>query len=453
MFDIMIIGAGPGGYVAAIRGAQLGAKVVIFEKDNYGGTCLNRGCIPMKSLLHNAKEHKDFLDTLKKYGCDYNSQFDFEKDADVKRSQTVKQLTGGVKGLLKKNGVKCVEETAEVISKGKVRTSSGEIYEGKNIIIATGTEVGPTRFEVRDNSKLWISDTIFRKLIIPKKLTIVGGGVIGVEVAQCFRNFGTEVTILEFQDRILPMFSKTVSETLTAKFKALKIAVECGCNVKLIDKGSVSYLQNGEEKVINSDYVFVAIGRTPNVNNETMKKLGIETERGFIKTDSKMRTTQDGIYAIGDINGKSMLAHTASVEGIVAVENIMGIEREMNYDSIPQCVYTDLEIGCCGKTEEQLIKDKIKYHKSMFPLIANGKALIEGETNGYVEMIASDEYNELLGVSIVSPKATELINICSVAMQGEITADELKNYIFAHPTLSETIGEAAKGLAGKAIHV
>ncbi len=451
MFDIAIIGGGPGGYVAAIRAAQMGARVAIFEKVQYGGTCLNRGCIPMKSLLYSSRKYADFIKFAELHNITVDKP-EMDRYADEIKNGVVQKLTRGVLSLLMANGVTCIHQKAEILDVGKISTEDGKIFSAKNIIIATGTEPKALPFEVHNASHLWNSDAIFEKFTIPKRLIIIGGGVIGVEVAQCFSNFGTDVEIIEYQDQILPMFDVHVSETIAQSLIENKVKIHCSCSVSRVDERTVYFDQNTQTKKLSADYIFVATGRTPSFNQITLDALGIKSNHGFIETNNYMQTNVNGVYAIGDINGKSMLAHTAFAEGIVAVEHIMGCESSMSYGAVPQCVYTDLAVGCLGETEQTLQKLGKQYKKSLFPLSANGKASVEECTQGFIEMLSDPVYGEILGVSIVSPKATELINTCLIAMEQEITAEELADCIFAHPTLSEIIGEAAKGLTSGYIH-
>lgn len=452
MYDIIIIGAGPAGYVAAIRAAQLGAKVLLAEKGRYGGTCLNKGCIPMKSLLHSGKEYAQYFRFASEHKLPPGMPLRLDESADEKKNLTVAALTGGVQSLLKANGVECVEEQAVILEPGTIQTESGRVFESRSVIIAAGTRIAPFPFKIYDDSRLWTSDTMFEKFVIPRKLTIIGGGVIGTEAAQCFCNFGTEVTILEYQERILPMFSEKVSETIAEVFQEAGVKIHCGCKVESVNKGEVVYIQDGTVHMAESDYVFTATGRMPDIDTAMLDKLGIRHNKGFIETDAYMRTNVPEIYAAGDVNGKYMLAHVASAEGIIAAEHIMGLEREMSYSCIPQCIYTDIEVGSCGLQEQQLLQERKKYKKSTFLLGANGKALAEGSKTGFIEILSDETYGEIYGAVIVSPKATELIHILSVAMQGEITVNELSAYIFAHPTLSEIVSEAAKGATTGFIH-
>jgi len=454
VFDIAIIGGGPGGYVAAIKAAQLGAKVVVFEKDSLGGVCLNRGCIPTKALLKSVKA----LKMIKKSaafaieGIDpQNIKVNVSKLQERKKG-IVTQLTTGVAGLLRVDGVKVVKGNAQMDTAGIIEVD-GTTYQAKNVIIATGSKprlipipgIG-SPCVITSNKALSIKD-------IPSQIVILGGGVIGVEFALIFHELGAQVAIVEMMDRILPTIDEELALEMSNVMQKSGIKIYTGSKATEIKQNSLIFEKDGEKLEIQGEKVLVSVGRTPTYEGINVEKLGINTEKGAIITDETLRTNIPNIYAIGDVNGKWMLAHKASAEGIVAVENILGRLAKMDYKVIPQCVYSFPEIASVGLTESEARKkynNKIKVGK--FPFMANGKALIEDETTGFIKVIADEKYMEILGVHIIGPVATDMISEAALAMKLECTADELAEVIHPHPTISESMLEAFHATVHKAIH-
>ncbi|MDR1378051.1 MAG: dihydrolipoyl dehydrogenase [Synergistaceae bacterium] len=449
MFDIAIVGGGPGGYVAAIRAAQMGASCVLFEADEVGGVCLNRGCIPTKTFIRSAQ----VLNMIKRsriYGIDIAEvKLDYPRVLERKQN-VVKQLTRGVAGLLKKNGVTLVRQRAEIVSSSEIKTES-ETHQVKNIILATGSK--PAVPPIPGIEHAVDSDYVLSMKSLPQSVAIIGGGVIGVEFATYLASFGVKVTIVEMLPDIIAAADGDVVSVTAKMLKSLGVVVWTKAKVVSIDAGGLTFQNSeGAEQRLDAEMVLCASGRSPNTDRDALDKLGIQHVKGAIETDDHMRTNVENIYAIGDVNGKWMLAHTASAEGIVAVENILGKNSTMRYDLIPQCIYTMPEIAWVGLTEKQAKEKSIAYKKGVFPMMANGKSLIEGETAGMVKLLAS-ESGELIGGHIVCTHATDMIAEIVLAIQMKGAAHDVARTIHAHPTVSETVMEAAEALMGKAIHI
>jgi len=453
--ELVIIGAGPGGYVAAIRAAQLGIDTAIVEKEAVGGVCLNWGCIPTKALLKSAKVYETFKNA-KSYG------FQVEKDAvkiDFKKvmkrkERIVKKLTTGVGFLLKKNKVTLYEGEALVEDAHTIKVAD-ETLQTDKLIIATGASpaIPPIDGLKAGLEKGFVltSKPMLDIDHVPKRLVVVGGGVIGTEFATIFNSFGSEVTILEREADILPAVDGEVKEHFKKKLKKDKIKVVTNANVENIEEGKVTYSHEGEKKELAADKVLLAAGMRSNIRG--LETLDLEMENGAVKTDAFLRTNVEDVYAIGDVNGKLLLAHVASKEGITAVEHMQGIERPMDYNKMPSGIYTFPEIAQVGFTEEEAKEKGIEYKKSVFPITANGKALAEGQSVGLVKIIAAKEMNEVIGVHILAEGATEMISEAVLGMSLEALADDIAHAVHPHPTLSEMVMEAAHGIKDDPIHI
>jgi len=454
-YDIIVIGAGPGGYVAAIKGAQLGAKVAIIEKNEVGGVCLNIGCIPTKALIKSARVYKEIL-SANEFGIDLDKENVKVNLSQVikRKDEVVSKLTSGVSMLLKKNKVDIYNGEAKVKDKNTVEVN-GEILYTKNLIIATGARpVIPPIEGVKEGIQSGFILTSKEALAItslPNNLVIVGGGVIGIEFATIFSSFGSKVTIIEMADNILLNVDDEIRKTYLNALTKQNITIITKAKVTKITNGKVTYEKDGKLNEVNADKVLMAVGMRP--NTEGFEQLGLEITKQGIKTNEKLETNIKGIYAIGDVNGKIMLAHVASAEGIVAIENIMGKNSKMDYAKVPSGIYGMPEIAQIGLTEQEAKAKNIDYKVSKFPLVASGKSLAEGETEGFVKIIAEKKYNEIIGVHILAPHATDLISEISVLMELEGTAYELAKAIHPHPTLSEILMEAAHGIIDKPIHI
>lgn len=453
-FDIIVLGGGPGGYVAAIKGAQLGLKVALIEKEVVGGICLNHGCIPTKTLLKNAKVYKTVQHALD-YGVIIDGQVSYDWKAMMKRKNVVvKKLTMGVSGLLKKNGVEVFSGFGKVISPTEVSVND-ETLKTKNLIVATGASpIIPPIAGLKEAYEKGIAKTSRELLAIeeaPKSLVIIGGGVIGVEFATIFSSIGTKVTILEKLDGILPMMDDDIRQAYTKTLKKDGIEIFTDAEVKTVKSHEVTYALNGKDHTITADTILVSVGMRPNL--EGLEALNLEKDRNAIKTNEFLQTSTKSVYAIGDVNGKYMLAHVASAEGILAVEHIHGKDVKMDYTRVPNAVYGSPEIACVGLTEKEVKEKGIAYKVSTFPLMASGKALADNEKDGFVKLIVGEKYKDILGAHIFSYNASDLIAELGVTMTLEGTAHEIASTIHPHPTLSEIIMEAAHGAVDKPIHM
>ena len=456
---IVVIGGGPGGYVAAIRAAQLGNEVTLIEKDELGGTCLNRGCIPTKCLMQSADI---FWETKNSntFGVDISgASLNFA--AVVKHKEnTVKQLVSGVQFLMKKNKVRVTKGAATIIDPGKVSIiESGEEIKTDNIIIATGS-VPSNIPAARIDGEGVISSTEALKLEqLPADIVIIGGGVIGIEFAQMLHRMGVNVTVIEMMHQILPTEDADLAQMLESILKKEGIEIFTSATVRKIetakngDKVVLFATKDGDKEKMASK-VLVAVGRSPVTSELGLEKLGIDLDRGWIAVNEKMQTNISGIYAIGDVVGGIMLAHVASAEGRCAAENASGIGTIMDYRAVPRCVYTSPEMAFVGLTEVQA---KEKYGSDIsigkFPLTANGRALILNNTGGLVKTIAEVKYGEVLGVGLIGPHATELISEVVLGIRLEATLNDIASAIHPHPTISEAIMEAALNVKGEAIHI
>ncbi|SHJ36064.1 dihydrolipoamide dehydrogenase [Clostridium amylolyticum] len=458
---IIIMGGGPGGYVAAIRAAQLGAKVTLIEKEALGGTCLNKGCIPTKALYRNAelvnnlKASEDFGILVDNFTLEVNK-------IQERKNGIVHQLVSGVEQLMKANNIEVrkghgvLYSCEENIKKVKITLDDGreEIVEGDNIIIATGSHTFIPPIQGVNNEGVITSDDIINFKEIPKSLVIIGGGVIGMEFGAIFNSFGTKVTIVEALPSILNMVDGEIVKRLNPMLRKKDIEVHTGAMVKSIEKHEDKLLVNVEGKkgefTLEGEKVLIATGRKPNIQGLNLEEVNIEYDKKGIKTEDNYETSVKGIYAIGDVNGKWMLAHAASHQGVEVAERIMGIDNQGS-TLIPNCIFIFPEIASLGATEEQLKAEGINYKTSKFLFGANGKALALGEGEGLIKVI-SDEDNKIIGVHILGPHASDLIHEGVVIMNKEVKVEDIKHMVHAHPTLSEAFYEAVLALNNEAIH-
>jgi len=458
--DVVIIGGGPGGYVSAIKAAHLGLKAVLVEKDELGGVCLNRGCIPTKALVSTA-ELLNHLQRAEEFGIQVKD-YSFDFAAIMKRKELIaRRLSSGVGQLMRANQVRVVRGEGQIIEPGKVEVmdtaGEKEVIKTKNIIIATGSKVMKLPIPGIDSEGVITSDEALSLSELPSRMLIVGGGVVGIEFAGIFRALGVEVTVVEMLPRILLPIDEEIARRLTQLLKRKGIEILTDCKVKEIKKTNqnleVLVSTTDKEKKLETEKVLSAAGRVPELGNIDVQRLGIELDRKAIKVDEKMRTNIPGIYAVGDVVGKIMLAHVASREGIVAVENIAGKEALMDYKVVPNCVFSMPEVASVGLTEEEARKENNNIKVSKFPFLANGKALSMGEIEGMVKIIADADTSELFGFHILGAHASDLIAEGTLALSMEATAFEIVNTIHAHPTLAEAIAEAAEGIIGKPINL
>jgi dihydrolipoamide dehydrogenase len=453
-YDMLVIGGGPGGYVAAIKGAQLGLSVMLVEKEEVGGICLNHGCIPTKTLLKNVKVY-DYVRHASTYGVTVGGDVSFDWAAMLKRKDSVvKRLTGGVGMLLKKNKVTVVKGEADIVSKDTVKVAN-ETYKAKNIVIATGASpVVPPIKGLKEMFEKGFVKTSREMLTIenaPKKLVIIGGGVIGVEFASIFSTLGSDVTVIERLDGILPMMDDDIRDAYLKVMKKNGTKVFAKAEVTEVAQGKVTYKTAEGTTTVEADSVLLSVGMRANLKGTEALKLDLD--KGAIMTDETLQTSVKGVYAIGDVNGKYMLAHVASAEGIIVAERIAGHDVRMDYTMVPSAVYGAPEIASIGLTESEAKASGRDYQVSVFPLAGNGRALAENEKDGFAKLIIDSKYKEIIGAHIMASNASDLISEIGVAMKLEGTAYEVASTIHAHPTISEIIMEAAHGAVDKPIHM
>lgn len=459
--DITIIGGGPGGYVAAIQAAKLGAKVILIEKEKIGGTCLNWGCIPTKTLVRSAQ----VFDTLKKaeeFGCyAENIGIRMEKVID-RKDKVVTQLVQGIQYLMDKNNIKVINGTAEIVDKETIlaKSSTQEItIKSKNIIIATGSKSALVPIKGIENKNVINSNDALSLKEVPKKLVIVGGGVIGMEFAYIYASFGAEVSVVEFMDQCLISCDDDICEENKKSAAKKGINLYTTAKVEEICEAEnneciVHFIQEGKDKYISANKVLLSVGRTPYIDGLGIENAGIElnnNKRG-IKVNSKMQTNISNIYAIGDVTNIILLAHAASHQGVVAANNIMGKPCDMDYIVVPSAIFTEPEIAMVGIGEKEAKLQGIEVEVGKFPFSANGKALSYGESDGFIKIIRDKNTKVLIGASIVGLHATDLIAELTLAIKNNLTAREITETIHAHPTTAEVIHEAALSLEGGAIH-
>lgn len=455
-FDIIVVGGGPGGYVAAIKAAQMGAEVAVVEADRVGGVCLNYGCIPTKTLLKSAKVYQDIMESAH-FGIDIPGLDQVQinwTNLMSRKDQVVGKIVGGVDQLLKHNKVAVFNGLGVVKDRNTVEID-GEVLRGKNLILATGSSPSIPKID-------GIEKAIEEGIVIdstgaisldhqPETLTILGGGVISVEFATLYSSLGTKVTILQRSDMILKNVDESVRQTMQRHLKSQGVDIVTNVAIKKIEGKTVYYETDGKDQSIDGDYILASLGRTPNLKG--LEALDLKVDRRVVVVDDHMETSVSGVYAIGDLCGKMMLAHVASAEGIVAAEAIMGKKSAIDYRKVPSCIYSFPEVGAIGYTEEEAVESGYDVGTSMFPLSANGKAMAEGETTGFVKIIHDKTYGEVIGVHIVAPHATDMIAEAAVSMMLEGTVHDIARTIHPHPTLSEIVMEAAHGAVDKPIHI
>ncbi|AUM87744.1 dihydrolipoyl dehydrogenase [Clostridium botulinum] len=458
---LVVIGGGPGGYVAAIRGAQLGAEVTLIEKEKLGGTCLNIGCIPTKVLLHSS-ELLNEIKEARTLGIEVNNEVKINWTQLQNRKNTVvNTLVSGVSSLLEHNKVKVINGTAAFEGKSSIKVTKDQGESGNiqfdNVIISSGSVPFIPPIEGRELEGVIDSTGALSLDSIPKSMVIIGGGVIGIEFANIFNSLGCKVTVIEMLPYILPPVDREISEILKEKLKKDGIDIYNNCKVTKIENNNenlnVSFEEDNDKLNIEAQKVLIAVGRRANIGNLNLESTGVSTEKGCILVNDNMETNIKGIYAIGDCTGKNMLAHVASDQGIIAVENIMGKNKKMDYKTVPACVYTKPELASVGLTEEQAKQKGVDYKVGKFPLIYNGKSLIMNDTEGFIKIIADKKYEEILGVHILGPRATDLITEAALALRLEATLAEIITTVHAHPTIGEAMKEAALAVNKEAIHM
>jgi dihydrolipoamide dehydrogenase len=459
-FDVLIVGGGPGGYVAAIRSAQLGFKTAVVERAHLGGICLNWGCIPTKALLRSAEIYH-YMQHAKDYGLSA-SNVSFDAAAVVARSRAVsKQLNNGVGFLMKKNKIAVIDGEAKIAKPGTVTVSGKDAgtYQAKHIIVATGARPRVLPGIEPDKKLVW---TYFEAMVpekMPKSLLVIGSGAIGIEFASFYRTMGSEVTVVEVLPQILPAEDEEVAAFARKRFEKQGIKVMTGAKVTKLDKKSNSVVATiddgkGKPQTLEVERVISAVGVVGNIENLGLEAIGVKTDRGTIVTDGYGKTNVAGIYAIGDVAGPPMLAHKAEHEGVICVEAIKGLKpHAMEKSRIPGCTYCHPQIASVGLTEKKAKERGREIRVGRFPFMGNGKAIALGETEGFVKTIFDKKTGELLGAHMIGAEVTELIQGFVIAMNCETTEEELIHAVFPHPTLSEMMHESVMDAYGRVVHV
>jgi dihydrolipoamide dehydrogenase len=462
-YDVAIIGSGPGGYVAAIRAAQLGMSILLVERESkLGGVCTLRGCIPTKALLHTADVLEEARHGSEVGVASREVRLDFP-GAMKHKEKVVRQSTNGISYLMKKNKVDLATGFGRIAGPGKVAVSgpdgSETTYSAKNILIATGSTPRSLPGMEIDHQAVLSSDSILELPEVPRSLVVIGSGAVGVEFASMFSRFGSKITVVEILPRIVPLEDEEISRELAASFKRQGIAVYVDTRVERVTRSEtgvemIARSSGGKTETFRAEKILLAVGRKPLSEGIGLEALGVETDRGYIRIDQYMRTNVPNVYAIGDVVPTPWLAHVASAEGVVAVEHMArGETRPLNYDQIPGCTYCSPEVASIGLTEAAARERGHDVVVGKFPFSAIGKARIVNETAGFVKIVAEKKYDEVLGVHIVGPKATELIAEAGAALKLEATSEDLVRTIHAHPTLSEAIAEAALDSMGRVMHI
>lgn len=456
-YDTIVIGSGPGGYVAAIKASQLGQKTAIVEADNLGGICLNWGCIPTKSLLRNA-EVINLLHDGKTFGFSFdNLQVDYS--VAQKRSRQVSgRMTKGISFLMKKNKIDVINGWGKLKSATEVEVE-GKVYTTKNIIIATGAKARSIPgVEINGKTLLTYWETL-ELTEAPKSMVVVGAGAIGMEFSYVFKSYGTDVTVVEFLPAVLPLEDAEVSKEMEKQFKRQGIKLKTGTKVEKIDDHgdsvTVTVSKDGKTETIEAEKALISIGVIPNTKDIGLEAAGVKlTERGHIEVNDKMETNVPGIYAIGDVTGKLALAHVASAMGIIAAETIAGHpSQSLTYVNMPRCTYTHPEVASVGLTEAQAKEQGYDVKVGKFPFQANGKAVGANATMGFVKIVAENKYNEILGVHMIGSHVTDMLAGPTGMIHLESTLEELANTVHPHPTMSEVVMEAAHVALGEPIHL
>ena len=460
-YDVVVLGAGPGGYVSAIRAAQLGAKTAIIEKNKVGGTCLNVGCIPTKALMKNV-EILHYIDAGKKRGIKVKGELELDYAKAVKaKDKAVKQLVNGVTGLLGSNEITMYQGMGTVKAGNKIEVAAEngdvETIEYGKLILATGSSPKMPPIPGADLEGVMTSEGFLSITEVPEKLVVIGAGVIGCELATVFKAYGSQITMVEMMDKPVAILDSDVANYMEGILTQQGIDLKLGKQVKSIarnDAGSLDVTiadKDGNEEVVSGDKVLISIGRGPNVAGRD--ELGLETERGYVVVNDKLETSAKDVYAIGDVTGKKLLAHVASEMGVVAAENAMGASKIMDLSIVPSCIYTIPEVGCVGMSEKEAKDAGYDVICGKFPLVACGKAVATGDTEGMFKIVADKKTRKVLGAHLVGKSATELVAEMAAYMKMNATVDDVVDTIHAHPTISESIAEAARDIDNCTIHM
>lgn len=458
-YDCIIIGAGPGGYVAAIEAAKLGLSVAVVEEGKAGGTCLNRGCIPAKAMIHAAGVYQE-AKASERFGIQVpEASFDYEKILAYKE-ETTETLVHGVEQLLKANGAKWISGRGTLLPGKRVQVQTGEgkeTYAGDHIILATGSKPLLLPLPGMDLPGVLTSDTLLQLRERPESLIIIGGGVISVEFAAAFAGLGTRVTILEAMPRLVPNMDKEISQNLKLILKKRGIDIHTSAAVQGIEAGGSGYacrfLEKEKEQSVSAQYVLCAVGRIPNTEGLFAEEAKPEMEKGRVLVDQRFRTSLEGVYAIGDLTFGVQLAHRASAQGMAVAKQIAGKDPAIDLDVVPSCVYTDPEIASVGLTEEGAKEQQIPVRTGKFIMSANGRSLISKEDRGFIKIVAREDTGVILGAHMMCARATDMIGEFVTAVVNGLTIHQMEKGMRTHPTYNEGIGEALEELEGGAIHV
>jgi dihydrolipoamide dehydrogenase len=461
-YDVVVIGAGPGGYVCAIRAAQLGLRTAIVDKKWLGGVCLNVGCIPTKALLKNAEVAHLLRERGQEFGFSFK-ELQLDYSAAVKRSRKVSErLTRGVEFLMKKNRIDAFIGTAKLDGPGAVLVTSedGQSQQlvGKHIVIATGARASKIPGVEVDGEEILTYESAVLQECLPDSAIIIGGGALGTEFATIWNAYGAEVTLVEMLPRLLPIEDEDISAELTKAYKKRHIGVLSGHQVEKVTKGGkgviVEVSTGDEQKTLEAEQVLIAIGFKANTENIGLEDAGVKlTEKCFIQVDSRMATNVSGIWAIGDVTGQLLLAHVASAQGIVCAESFAGVDTvELDYRMMPRVIYSYPQVASFGLTQKDAEKRGYDLDVGVFPFLANGKSLGLGEQGGFVKIIVDREYGDILGAHMIGPDVSELLPELTLAHQAELSVADIARNVHAHPTLSEVVLEAAHAAGGHAIH-
>ena len=461
-YQLIVIGAGPGGYEAAIRAAQLGLTTALIERRDVGGTCLNRGCIPTKAMLHSAQLYREAAN-FELFGLHTeNTSFDWAK-VHQRKNDVVVKLRTGIEQLIKANKIDFFNNSASILGKNDVQLDQGEVIRGENILIATGSVPARPPIPGLDLPNVVTSDELLddphftQTDSLAKEILIIGGGVIGVEFASVFSSFGCHVTIVEAMERILPTMDREISQSLNMVLKKRGVSIHTGAMVEKLEQDEnglvCHFTEKGKAQAVPAQQVLVAIGRRPNIQGLFAEGFEVACERGRIVTDENFRTSVDSIYAIGDVTSKIQLAHMASAQGICAVHIIAGQKPPIDLRYVPGCIYTDPEIASVGITEDEAKQQGIPVKKGKFLMTGNGRSLIDEQERGFIKVLAHQETDVILGAQLMCSRATDIVAELATAIVNGLTCAQLAGVIRPHPTFCEGVTEAVEDVHAMAIHL
>lgn len=461
-YQLIVIGAGPGGYEAAIRAAQLGLTTALIERREVGGTCLNRGCIPTKAMLHSAQLYREAAN-FELFGLHTeNTSFDWAK-VHQRKNDVVVKLRTGIEQLIKANKIDFFNNFASILGKNDVQLDQGEVIRGENILIATGSVPARPPIPGLDLPNVVTSDELLddphftQTDSLAKEILIIGGGVIGVEFASVFSSFGCHVTIVEAMERILPTMDREISQSLNMVLKKRGVSIHTGAMVEKLEQDEnglvCHFTEKGKAQAVPAQQVLVAIGRRPNTQGLFAEGFEVACERGRIVTDENFRTSVDSIYAIGDVTSKIQLAHMASAQGICAVHTIAGQKPPIDLRYVPGCIYTDPEIASVGITEDEAKQQGIPVKKGKFLMTGNGRSLIDEQERGFIKVLARQETDVILGAQLMCSRATDIVAELATAIVNGLTCAQLAGVIRPHPTFCEGVTEAVEDVHAMAIHL